>query len=178
MPTDDTHANVRVLPPLLFLVPLAVGLVTGRRRGMRRFALPRRVLAAVLAAAAAGLFGWATATMLRAGTSPEPWVPARALVTNGPFRHTRNPIYLAYALGYLAVAIWRGSGAALGLLGTAVRLTNRLAIEPEEAYLRERFGDAYERYAARTPRWYRRRLPLRAQRPWVGGGQSNGCARS
>ncbi|MEK9658334.1 MAG: isoprenylcysteine carboxylmethyltransferase family protein [Chloroflexota bacterium] len=153
MAERNAHADVRVLPPLIFLVPLALGLVLSRRRRMRRWAGPRLALARVLGALAVGLFGWATATMLRAGTNPEPWVPAAALVTDGPFRRTRNPIYLAYALAYLAFAIWRGSWAALGLLGTAVRLTNRLAIEPEEAYLRKRFGEAYERYTAKTPRW-------------------------
>jgi protein-S-isoprenylcysteine O-methyltransferase Ste14 len=157
MAAREAHADVRVLPPLLFLVPLAIGLVAGRRTRLRRWAGPRRVLAGALGAVAAGLFGWATATMLRAGTSPEPWVPAHALVTSGPFRRTRNPIYLAYAIAYLAVAIWRGNGAALALLPTTVRLTNRLAIEPEEAYLRERFVDAYQRYAERTPRWLPRR---------------------
>jgi protein-S-isoprenylcysteine O-methyltransferase Ste14 len=157
MAAREAHADVRVLPPLLFLVPLAIGLVAGRRVRLRRWAGPRRVLAGALGAMAAGLFGWATATMLRAGTNPEPWVPAAALVTDGPFRRTRNPIYLAYALAYLAIAIWRGSWATLALLPTAVRLTNRLAIEPEEAYLRQRFGDAYQRYAERTPRWLPRR---------------------
>lgn len=98
------------------------------------------------------LFAWAVITLRRARTTVMPTAAATTLVTAGPFRYRRNPIYLADMLILLGIAeltrnIW------LVLLTPLFGvLVTWLAILPEERHLEERFGDAYRAYKARTRR--------------------------
>ena len=115
------------------------------------------VWAAALALAAAGgalaLAGvWAFA---RSRTTVNPLAPqrARALVTGGVYRYTRNPMYLGMLLALAGWAVWLGNAAALLALPLFVAVLNTLQIRPEEAALRARFGADYARYAQRVRRW-------------------------
>ena len=105
------------------------------------------------AGAALALAGvWAFA---QARTTVNPLAPRRAreLVTHGVYRHTRNPMYLGMLLALAGWAVWLGNAAALPVLPAFVLVLNALQIRPEEAALRERFGEAYARYACRARRW-------------------------
>ena len=88
-----------------------------------------------------------------AGETLPPNTPARQLLVEGPYRFSRNPIYLAMAL------ICGGFGLAtsnLWIVLTTVAagaVTHYFVIRPEEAYLAERFGDAYDAYAKKVRRW-------------------------
>ena len=74
------------------------------------------------------------------------------LVVDGPYRHTRNPMYAGH-LGFLAgLALTTRSPVAIGLLGWHVRWFSE-RVRRDERRLRERFGPAYDDYCARTPRW-------------------------
>lgn len=88
-------------------------------------------------------------------TTVDPLDPTRAsaLVQDGPFAISRNPMYVALASALTAHAITRRSW--LGLLPVAgfVAVMDRYQIPPEEDALREAFGEDYEQYAARVPRW-------------------------
>ncbi len=102
----------------------------------------------------AALFAtWAAHTMRAAATNIYPHRGADRLVDHGPFAISRNPLYLA-SLGILA-----GLGFATGIawfwVATAVDavLLKELAIKREEAHMAARFGDAWERYRGRVPRW-------------------------
>ena len=91
----------------------------------------------------------------RARTTVNPLAPhkARALVTTGIYRFTRNPMYLGM-LGVLAGwAVWLGNIAAWLGLPLSMALLTVLQIRPEERILAERFGAEFERYAARVRRW-------------------------
>ena len=99
------------------------------------------------------LMVWAGWTMYRARTNILPHRAADRLVTHGPFRRFRNPIYLADTMLLLGAAeltqnIWFAVAAAV-----FVPLVTWLAILPEEAHLRRRFGEEYELYFARSRRW-------------------------
>jgi protein-S-isoprenylcysteine O-methyltransferase Ste14 len=74
-------------------------------------------------------------------------------VAAGPYRLTRNPIYLGLLCIYIAAALWWGLGWALVLAPMVVLLVQRLAIAKEERYLEQKFGDAYRQYRARVRRW-------------------------
>ena len=91
----------------------------------------------------------------RARTTFNPLAPERAsaLVTTGVYRITRNPMYLGMLLVLLGWAVWLGNAAAFVGLPLFVAVLNLLQIAPEERVLRERFGDAFTRYAARVRRW-------------------------
>lgn len=106
-----------------------------------------------LAAAALGLDAWAMATMARARANILPHRAATALVTRGPFRFTRNPIYLGNALLLAGIALASGNAWFLPAAAAAALLTQRLAIVREEEHLAARFGAEWEAYRARVRRW-------------------------
>jgi protein-S-isoprenylcysteine O-methyltransferase Ste14 len=89
----------------------------------------------------------------RARTSLVPVRPATALITDGPFRFTRNPLYLGLALLYLGIALWLGVLWPVVLLPALILLVQQIVILREEAYLESRFGEAYRAYRARVRRW-------------------------
>jgi protein-S-isoprenylcysteine O-methyltransferase Ste14 len=89
----------------------------------------------------------------RAGTPVDPYEPARALATDGPYRFTRNPIYLGFALVYLGFAIVLNALWAVALLPVVVVVVDRGVIAREERYLERRFGEDYRAYKAHVRRW-------------------------
>ena len=88
-----------------------------------------------------------------AGTSVVPGEPSTALVVNGPYAFTRNPIYVGFALAYLGLAIMLTSLWVLLLSIPLLVILQRGVVEREEAYLDRQFGEAYRKYKARVPRW-------------------------
>lgn len=151
---DTSGARVKVLPPLLFLVVLAGALVVDR---LIPLGLPGggvRVAAGVaLVVAGLALMGWAGRVMWGSHTTVSPWARVSALVTSGPFRFTRNPIYLGDLLVYLGVALWVGTWWPLLLLPLLLPVVQWLVIGPEERYLTSRFGGEYTAYRQRVRRW-------------------------
>ena len=91
--------------------------------------------------------------MEHAGTSLSPLLPAKALVTAGPFRFTRNPLYLARTLLYVGLALVMDTPWPLLTLVPVVLLVHYGVVLPEERYLEARFGHTYESYRTRVRRW-------------------------
>ena len=87
------------------------------------------------------------------GTTVRPDRAASTLVIAGPYKISRNPMYLGLALVYLGIAIAGQSVSALILLPVVLAIIQRRAIEPEEAFLEQRFGANYINYAAKVRRW-------------------------
>jgi protein-S-isoprenylcysteine O-methyltransferase Ste14 len=140
-------------PPLAFVVALAVGLTLEALLAPTPMPGIARVLGVVLVAAGAYLL-WAFISAFRsAGTPPEPWEPTRHLVTEGPYRYSRNPGYLGMALVHAGVAFLFLAAWALVTLVVAVLVVDRVVIAREERYLDERFGDEYRDYRRHVSRW-------------------------
>jgi protein-S-isoprenylcysteine O-methyltransferase Ste14 len=148
------HAGVRFPAPLIYLAGLIVGLgaeqVVGTPSLPRPAAIGAGVIGGLLAAA---LDGGAMRRFLRARTPMEPWKPASALVTAGPYRLTRNPMYLGMACLYTGLAMAFGLLWSLALLPVALVMVDRLVIAREERYLERRFGDSYREYRTQVRRW-------------------------
>jgi protein-S-isoprenylcysteine O-methyltransferase Ste14 len=89
----------------------------------------------------------------RAGTSLVPSEPSTVLLNAGPYRFTRNPIYISFVIFYFGLAIMLTSAWMLLLLVPALIILQRGVVEREEAYLQAKFGEAYRKYRARVPRW-------------------------
>lgn len=118
--------------------------------------LPWRVPAVIALAALGGSLDLAAlAQFLRARTTINPLKPesASALVTAGPYRFTRNPMYLGLTVLLIAWAVYLASLAALGLVPLFVLYIDRFQIAPEERVLAARFGAVYEDYRSRVRRW-------------------------
>lgn len=112
-----------------------------------------RPLGAALGAVSFVLFSWAVLVLHRAGTNIPTHLPARALVTSGPYRFSRNPIYLGLAVGFGAIAAWLNSAWFLAMAVLFVGLVSAGVIVREERHLREKFGAAYLEYCAEVRRW-------------------------
>jgi protein-S-isoprenylcysteine O-methyltransferase Ste14 len=153
----NDHADVAVMPPLLFigaliggallsyLVPIGPGL--GSANGLAL------TVGFIFVALGFALVTLSFRNFQRAGTSVVPTEPSTALVTTGPYRFTRNPIYIGFILAYFGFAIVLTSMWVLLLLIPVLAILQRGVVLAEEAYLRRKFGDAYRKYQARVPRW-------------------------
>lgn len=91
--------------------------------------------------------------MRRVNTSADPYQPSGALVTEGPFYLSRNPIYLAMTVMYIGAALVVGSLWLLMFLLPLLAVMHWGVIVPEERYLANKFGDAYAHYRSRVARW-------------------------
>jgi len=141
------NPGVRFPPPLIFLVFFVAGIFVPWGFTGSPFAGIALIAISFL------IFVWGVVTMARARTEILPHRPASALVTSGPFRFSRNPLYVSMALGYLGAALWTGRLGAIALLPVAIALLQKMVIAREEAYLTRRFGEEYSAYRARVRRW-------------------------
>lgn len=146
-------AGVIAPPPLIYLGPLIAGLLLDRwvPIGGVPSGLARVLGSLCLVAFSIAVF--AVVAFRRAGTRPEPWKPTTALVTSGPYRFTRNPMYLGFTLLYLALALWFGGYWSLLLLPPILLAMIHGVIRREEAYLSRLFGTEYDYYRQRVRRW-------------------------
>lgn len=156
MNTTD-HADVAIKPPSLFLGALGLGcllslvLPVGPGFGSANWL----ALAVGLALVAIG-FALAALSVRRfhlAGTSVVPGETSTALVVEGPYHLTRNPIYIGFVLAYFGLAVMLTSVWVLLLLIPVLIVLQRGVVEREEIYLERQFGEAYRKYKARVPRW-------------------------
>lgn len=157
MRIDQESARVKMPPPLAFLGTLLVGLVLGHMLGDPRVPLLPHALQNLLGWLAivfgAGIGLTANGLFRRHGTDMRPWRASSALVTEGVYSWTRNPMYLGMALAYAGIALVVDNLVALLLLIPLVFVITREVIEREEAYLQARFGERYRAYRDSVRRW-------------------------
>ena len=152
-PQQD-HPGVIALPPFIYLAGLVVGLILQWLLPLGiTFGIAWRLFGGALMALSLGLAIWADRTLLRAGTHVHPGLPAKVLVTHGPFRYSRNPIYLALTLFYAGLSLVIGTLWPLLLLPLVLAVMHFGVILREERYLERKFGQEYLRYKARVRRW-------------------------
>lgn len=143
-----------VRPPLVYLVALVAGIVMQLAIPLpflsRTLAMP---LGALLVVIAVALFSYSVAKFRGAGTPVPARKPTTMIVRTGPYRFSRNPIYLAFSLFQLGIAIWIDSVWLLATLVGAVALMHYVVIPREEQYLEREFGAQYLDYKASVRRW-------------------------
>ena len=155
---DKDSAAVRVFPPGVPLAAILAGAGLERLRPIDPgFALPdaaRYALGAlIILGAVFGLGLWSVIVMRRSGQSENPWKPTSAIVERGPFRLTRNPMYLQMVIVCFGFAVLLWNVWILALTPVCAWVLQRFAIRPEEAYLARKFGEAYRAYKRRVRRW-------------------------
>ncbi len=141
-------------PPFIYVALFLLGLLLDQLVPVNP--LPRtfsRLVAAVLLLPGFGLVFWSLWLFFRARTSPLPMRPTTALVFSGPYRWTRNPMYLGMLLLYLGAALLFDVFWALVLTPAVVMLVGRLVIRREERYLDAKFGEDYRLYQTQVRRW-------------------------
>ena len=151
---EQDKAGVVAPPPLIYLGVLVFSLLLNRRFPIAF--LPRgiaRGLGWSLLSAGVLLVGWFERTLRHAGTPANPYKPVSNVVTEGPFRYTRNPAYLSMSMIYTGTAALANALWAMLLLPGALLVIQRGVIEREERYLERTFGEEYLRYKALVRRW-------------------------
>lgn len=153
-PDFTERPNTIPWPPLLLLAGIAAGVALGAWLPIP-VSRPAAVQIAGYFLIAIGIaFDFSAIwTMWRARTNILPHKAAGELLTSGPFRLSRNPIYVGNTITLFAMAfafsnLWYAIAALVMAL-----LVDRLAIRREEAHLAARFGKTWNAYASRTPRW-------------------------
>ena len=148
------HAQVMVPPPLVFLGYLIGALILN---WIIPFPAPwtfiLRVVGGLAVIVGILLVASAFSQMMKAHTSPDPHEPVAALVTGGPYRFTRNPIYLGFFLIYLGFTLLAGT--LWGLIASPfllLTITNAV-IHAEEIYLDGKFGEQYREYRSHVRPW-------------------------
>ncbi|MBF9033456.1 isoprenylcysteine carboxylmethyltransferase family protein [Rhodobacterales bacterium HKCCE2091] len=114
---------------------------------------PLRLLGTVLALMGLAVIAWSAIYFWRAKTSIEPHEEPTSLLTDGPYRLSRNPIYLGMVAILAGEVLWLGALSAVILPGIYAGLVSVRFILPEEARLVEHFGDEARAFMARTRRW-------------------------
>lgn len=142
----------KVPPPVYVAVGLAAQHLLARGR---RPTLARSVAAGLLAAGSVYVAGGAARAFKHKDTTFDPLEPegATAVVTDGPFRYTRNPMYVGMAGLLTAHAVLRGGWLPLVPVAAFVAVIDRTQIPAEERALSWSFGEAYDSYRSATPRW-------------------------
>jgi len=154
MSDNQDNPGIKVPPPLIYVVPLLLGSLLDRRRHISF--LPRgaaRAMGWPLLGGGVLLNGWFLRTIRNAEVPIRTDKPVPKLTTEGPFRYTRNPSYLALAMIYAGIALLRNSLWAILLLPLVVKVMQREVIGREESYLERTFGQEYLTYKAKVRRW-------------------------
>jgi protein-S-isoprenylcysteine O-methyltransferase Ste14 len=154
MPQDSDTSNAVVRPPLAWLAAFVAGVAIDRLLPLRFVpgSVPAVWVGAAIFALAFAFAVWAIATIRGAGTRIETTKPTTTIVATGPYRFTRNPVYLGMIVGQVGLAVAFDS---LWLLATLVPFCLVIrygVVAREEAYLERKFGEAYLGYKARVRR--------------------------
>lgn len=145
---------VPVPPPLYYAAGFALGMRLNRVVPMPVGARPLSSAAGVLAiGSGVGLSACGAREIILHRTTLIPIARVSTLVTTGPYRFSRNPMYAGLALAYSGVSLLAGSWWPLVTLPGVLYTVRRMVIEPEERHLADRFGEAYADYRSRVRRW-------------------------
>lgn len=151
-------AGVRIFPPAAPLATILAGVGLDRIRPLDigiTLDAPERCWAGgfIVISAIFGLGLWSVLVMRRTGQSENPWKPTTQIVESGPFRITRNPMYLQMIIVCVGMFVLLSNFWILLLTPLCAWALYHFAIVPEEQYLQRKFGKRYVDYKRRVRRW-------------------------
>jgi protein-S-isoprenylcysteine O-methyltransferase Ste14 len=153
--STEPGAKVYFPPPLVYLGFIVLGALL--QYAIAPIFFPGdawiRIVGVIIVAAGLALIFSALASFRRTGQDPKPWTPSPELIVEGPYRWTRNPMYVGLTcilvgLGLALNNLWFSLLAAVALF-----VVHFIAVLPEEEYLKEKFGSSYEEYRRRVRRY-------------------------
>lgn len=147
-------SRFRLVPPVYFLLALGLEVLLDRAAPLAQLISPPWHWFGLLSLPpAVALAGPGARALARRGTTLHPFGEPTVLVTDGPYRFSRNPLYLSLALILLGTAVYLGSLTPFLVVPAFVWVIGALFIRPEEAKLAAAFGDDYRDYCRRVRRW-------------------------
>ncbi|MCG8505066.1 MAG: isoprenylcysteine carboxylmethyltransferase family protein [Sphingomonadales bacterium] len=154
-PSDpNDHAGVIAHPPIIYAGFLLAGWGIGKLWPLGLGLGDAGIwLGAGLVVVAFAIIGVCANWFRKQGTTLPTNLPTTAIVTEGLYRYSRNPIYIGLSLAYLGLLLILDAGWALVLLPVVLVLMNEGVVKREEAYLAGKFGQPYLDYKAKVRRW-------------------------
>jgi protein-S-isoprenylcysteine O-methyltransferase Ste14 len=140
-------------PPIIFLCAILLGIALNRPWPLHFMTPSVRLLGPLVTACAVVLFWLSYREFRAAGTSVRGSERTSTIVRTGPYRFSRNSIYLAFILFVLGLSVWLNNAWLLVTLVPAVGLIAMVVIPREERFLERNFNDQYSSYKARVRRW-------------------------
>jgi len=155
MPVEKDHADVLVPPPLALVLSVAAGWLADRiwPAPFLPPAPPLWALGLAVIALGVAIGFWAVVQFRRARTSVNVTRPTTAILSTGPYRYSRNPIYLGMLLVVAGFAVALDSLWQFAALAALYVVLHWGVVAREEAYLTRKSGAAYLDYARRVRRW-------------------------
>jgi protein-S-isoprenylcysteine O-methyltransferase Ste14 len=151
---QDVANSGFIRPPVVYLIAILAGLGLDFIRPLRWLPTEIGVGVGVPLVIVSLVLFFASTRRFKAADTPVPGnKPTTAIVQSGPYRFSRNPIYLAFSVLMLGIACWRNSPWFLAALAAAASLMSFVVIPREERYLQRRFGIEYLEYKAKVRRW-------------------------
>jgi len=146
--------NLKIIPPFYFIISILFMLVLDRVAPLYSFkSFTALIIGGVLALLGFALLIRSSSLFRKAGTAINPFEESTELVTSGPFRFSRNPMYLAMIVMLLGVCLMLGSLGPVFALLLFVAIIRELFIKVEERKLHATFGAAYDDYCWKVRRW-------------------------
>jgi protein-S-isoprenylcysteine O-methyltransferase Ste14 len=153
MTADDT-AGIAIPPPLVYLAFFLIGVGINEWRPIDLLpSLEQHLIGGLVIVASAAIAMPAARAFRRARTPIVPHKPTTALVTDGIYGCTRNPLYAGLTLLHAGIAVTIDNLWAFVLVVPAVAVIDRYVIAREERFLERKFGADYLAYKARVRRW-------------------------
>ena len=152
----ERGAAVHFPPPLVFAIAIGVG------TAMNRWVYPLRfdwsmtthtVVGLAIAALGVGLAAWAGQLFRKTGQDPIPWKPSPSMIATGPYRYSRNPMYIGMTLLQVGIGVGINELWIAVLAPISLAVVHFIAVVPEERYLESKFRDNYRTYLARVRRY-------------------------
>lgn len=153
MSTNPDRIPVVAPPPLLYAAGIGLGWLAHGAWPLPLAFPGAHALGWTLVAAGLALAAWSVAAFHRAATTVNPYGGTTRIVDSGPFRYSRNPMYVAMALVHAGAAPLLGSVWVVLALVPVLALIRYSVIAREEAYLTRKFGEPYAAYCRRVRRW-------------------------
>lgn len=153
--STERGADVRFPPPFVFLGFTLLGVVLRHTEGPIPFPATSgvRLLGVLVLLLGVGTIFSARTLFVRSGQSPIPWKPTPELIFRGPYRFTRNPMYVGITTVQAGLGVALGNAWISVLAPVALLTVHFIAVLPEERYLAEKFGASYREYRAKVRRY-------------------------
>ena len=140
-------------PPIIFLCAILLGIVLSRAWPLHFVSPSVRLFGPIITACAVVLFLLSYREFRAAGTSVRGSERTTTIVRTGPYRFSRNPIYLAFILLVLGLSVWLNTLWLLVTLVPAVGILAMVVVPREERFLERNFNGQYSSYKAQVRRW-------------------------
>ncbi len=155
-PAKKNNTSIpRIVPPVYLLLSIISMILLNRFLPLGYLLLyPWKYTGIAVIALGAFLVMGSFVLFRKSQTALRPGIPATAILTKGPFKYTRNPIYLGFAVILLGTALLLGSLSPLIIIPIFVWIIQSQFILREEKWMEEWFGEPYIDYKKKTPRWF------------------------